>query len=307
MKNNKNEELRKTNINWYPGHMVKTKRQIMEDLKLVDVIIELLDSRIPIASQNPDIAELIGNKKRIILLNKSDLAEEEETKKWIAYFKGKGINAVATESNTGVGVQNCLKLIEQLMQEELKKQAEKGRIHKTIRVMILGIPNVGKSSFINRIAKKNSAEVGNKPGVTKRKQWVRVGKKIDLLDTPGVLWPKFESEMVALNLSYTGSIKDTILQQTEIAYELLKYLYKQYPENLWIRYQINEDEKQKIKEKEQQNEEILELMNVIAKKRGTILSGGKIDEEKLARLVLDDFRSGRLGRITLEKVEESWK
>lgn len=188
--------------------MAKTRKQIMEDLKLIDIVIELLDARIPKSSQNPDIVKITRGKKKIIVLNKSDLANESQNKKWVEYFEGQGIPAVLTDSNSGKGIQDCIKKIEKIMDKELKLQAEKGRIGKKIRAMILGIPNVGKSSFINRISKRTSAGVGNKPGVTKQKQWIRINDQIELLDTPGVLWPKFESEEVALHLAFTGTIKE---------------------------------------------------------------------------------------------------
>ena len=222
--NKENEIMSKMNINWYPGHMAKTRRQIESDLKMIDIVIELLDARIPKASQNPDIAKITQGKKKIIVLNKCDLADEKKNQQWLNYFKKQGIPAVLTDSNTGKGIENCIKEIEKIMQEQMEKQAQKGRIGRKIRAMILGIPNVGKSSFINRISKRTTAGVGNKPGVTKQKQWIRINEKIELLDTPGVLWPKFESEDVALKLAFTGTIKEDILQRTEIAYQLVKYL-----------------------------------------------------------------------------------
>ncbi len=287
------------NINWYPGHMAKTKRQILEDSKLIDVVVEILDARIPKSSQNPDIAEIVRNKKRIIILNKSDLADEKETRKWIEYFKKKNITAIEADSNQGKGIEQVKKSIENIMEAELKAQNEKGRIRKTIRVMIIGIPNVGKSSFINRISKKTTMTVGNKPGVTKQKQWIRIGNQIELLDTPGVLWPKFESEEVGLNLAYTGSIKDDVLERTEVAYTLIQYLDKNYPEKLYEKYKIATEDIEKIKEHSQY---YLELMYLIGRKRGALISGGNIDEEKVANIILDDFKNGKIGKITLEKV-----
>lgn len=220
------------NINWYPGHMAKTKKQIIEDLKLIDVVVELLDARLPLASQNPDLKEIIGNKKKIVVLNKCDLADDKENKKWVNYFEKNGIIAVLTDANSGKGINEVTRQIENIMKEDLEKTALKGRTGKPIRVMILGIPNVGKSSFINRISKKTSAGVGNKPGVTRQKQWIRLKNNIELLDTPGVLWPKFESEEVALKLSYIGTIKDDILEKTEVAFYLLKFLLENYKENV---------------------------------------------------------------------------
>lgn len=291
------------NINWYPGHMLKTKKQIIEDIKLIDVVIELLDARIPISSKNPDIQKIIQNKKRIVILNKSDLAEENETKKWVQYYKDNEIIAIVADSNLGKGIKETLKQIENIMEEDMQKVASKGRIKKNIRVMVLGIPNVGKSSFINRLCNKKSTVVGNKPGVTKQKQWVRITNNIELLDTPGVLWPKFEDENVALNLSYTGSIKDEVLQSVEIAFNFLMFLYENYKQNLIQRYKLTSEDLETIKV-EDKNEELYNLMKLIGKKRGAVISGGEVDDEKTANIILNDFRSGKLGRITLEKVYE---
>ena len=301
--NNTQKENSKTNINWYPGHMAKTKRQIMEDVRLVDIVIELLDARIPISSQNPDIAEITKNKKKIIVLNKCDLADEKQNKSWVEYFKAKNIPAVLTDSSSGKGIEECVRKIEKIMEEDLKGQAEKGRIGRKIKAMVLGIPNVGKSSFINRISKKTSAGVGNKPGVTKQKQWIRINEKIELLDTPGVLWPKFESEEVALHLAFTGTIKEDILQRTEIAYYLVKFLIENYPKQLCERYKLTEEyiHEQLENEERPENENIYEIFLAIGKKRGCIISGGNIDDEKTARIILDEFKNGKIGRITLEK------
>ena len=295
--NNNEEKLPKVNINWYPGHMAKTRKQIEEDLKLIDVVIELLDSRIPVASRNPDIKNLTRNKKRIILLNKCDLSDEKINQKWVEKLS-KEAPVILTDSNSGKGIDKVSRKIDELMKEEIAKQAARGRINKTIRVMILGIPNVGKSSFINRIAKKNKMEVGNKPGVTKSKQWMRIGKNQELLDTPGVLWPKFENNEIALNLAFTGTIKDDILEKVEIAYELLKVLYTKYKSNVIERYKITEEE---ITEIEQHSNYIYELMQVIGRKRGALVAGGNTDDEKIARIILDDFRNCKLGKISLEE------
>ena len=292
------------NINWFPGHMAKTRRQIADDLKLVDVVIEILDSRIPISSQNPDIKQITQNKKKVVVLNKCDLSDETDNKKWMEHFIKQGCKVVLVDSNTGKGVNEVIKQTQTVMSDDLKRLAEKGRIGKKIRVMIVGIPNVGKSSFINRIAKRNSAEVGNKPGVTKQKQWIRINDEIELMDTPGVLWPKFESEEVALNLSFTGTIKDEILETTEIAYCLTKFLLENYRDNLIERYSLNNQIVDEILSQDQEeNQNIYEIMQLIGKRRGAIISGGNIDDEKTAKIILDDFRSGKLGKITLEKVE----
>lgn len=296
-----NEKTNKVSLNWYPGHMAKTRRQIEEDLKIVDIVIELLDARIPISSQNPNIKELTSKKKKIIVLNKCDLADEKQNQKWISYFAKKGQVAVLTDSNSGKGIDNCIKQIEKIMEEDLQGQAEKGRIGRKIRAMIVGIPNVGKSSFINRISKRTTAGVGNKPGVTKQKQWIRINEKIELLDTPGVLWPKFESEEVALNLAFTGTIKEDILQRTEIAYQLVKFLLENYPEKLCDRYGITKEYIDKTLNQDQpENFNIYEIMLEIGRKRGCIISGGNIDEEKTSRMILDEFKNGKLGKITLE-------
>ena len=293
----------RTNINWYPGHMEKTRKQIIEDLKLVDVVIELLDSRIPISSQNPEIAKIIQNKKKIVVLNKCDLSDEKANKKWIEYFKRQSIPVVLTDSNSGTGINNCIKEIENIMQEDLQALAKKGRVGRKIRAMILGIPNVGKSSFINRIAKKTSAGVANKPGVTRMKQWIRVNEKVELLDTPGVLWPKFQSEEVALNLAFTGTIKDDVIDREEVAYYFVKKIIDTpYRKNLCERYKIQESEIEEILEQPQdENSNIYDIFMLIGKKRGAIISGGRIDEQKTARIILDDFRNVRLGKITLEQ------
>ena len=290
------------NINWYPGHMAKTKKQIIEDLKLVDVVVEILDARIPVSSRNPDIEQYIKNKDRLILLNKSDLADNNENNRWINYFEQNGIPAVSINSNTGEGIKKAIKKIEEIYSENQTRYQTKGRVGKAIRVMVLGIPNVGKSSFINRISNKNSVQVGNKPGVTRQKQWIRVNEKIELLDTPGVLWPKFEKVETALNLAYTGTIKDDVLQIVEIGFSLLKFLVENYLDELSERYKLNNEEIKDILSNEelQENERILEILHLIGRKRGAIISGGNIDEEKTARLILDDFKNGKIGRITLE-------
>ena len=293
------------NINWYPGHMAKTKRQIQEDLKLIDVVVELLDSRIPISSRNPDINTIVKDKKRIIVLNKSDLADEKETIKWSEYFKAKDIPAIITDANSGKGIKDVIKKAEEIMEDELNKREEKGRIGRKIRIMILGIPNVGKSSFINRLANKNSLEVGNRPGVTRKKQWIKISNSIELLDTPGVLWPKFESEEVALNLAYTGTIKDDILEKTEVAFHFLKYMLENEIDKLVKRYNLNKEEIIESLENQNrpENEIIYDIMLKIGKIRGAVVSGGNIDDTKTANIILEDFRSGKLGRITLEKVK----
>ena len=292
------------NINWYPGHMVKTKRQIIEDLKLIDIVVEILDARIPISSRNPDIEQYIKSKKRLVVLNKFDLADAAENQNWLKFYENQWIEAVFVNSNSGDGIDNAIKKIEKINKDNQKKFENKGRIGKAIRVMVLGIPNVGKSSFINRVTKKNSATVGNKPGVTRQKQWIRINNNIELLDTPGVLWPKFDNEDIALNLAYTGTIKDNILPIIEIGYNLLKLLIKEYPEKIIERYKLGKEEiKNVLSSDAEENEKILEIMHMIGRKRGALISGGNIDEEKVARIILEEFRSGKIGRITLEKAK----
>ncbi len=298
---NNSESCHKTSINWYPGHMAKTRRQIQEDLKIIDIVIELLDARIPVSSQNPDIASITKGKKKIVVLNKCDLADEKQNQLWLQYFEKNGIPAVATDSNTGRGIDQCIRKIENIMNEDLQTQANKGRIGRKIRAMILGIPNVGKSSFINRISKRTTAGVGNKPGVTKQKQWIRINDKIELLDTPGVLWPKFESEEVALNLAFTGTIKEDILERVEIAYYLTKFMIENHRTKLCERYKISKQfVEEKLEQEQPENENIYEIMLAIGKKRGCIISGGNVDEEKTARIILDEFKNGIIGKITIE-------
>ena len=303
--NNNEKSCASTSINWYPGHMAKTMKQIEADLRIVDIVIELLDARIPIASQNPEIANKIKNRKKLVVLNKADLADEKTNQKWVNYFENQGIPAVLVDSNSGKGIDKFIKKIEEVMQEMLEGQASKGRIGRKIRAMILGIPNVGKSSFINRISKRTTAEVGNKPGVTKQKQWIRINEKIELLDTPGVLWPKFENEDVALKLAFTGTIKETVLRKTEIAYQLVKFLLENYRERLAQRYGLNLEYIQTTLEREQpENFNIYEIMLEIGKKRGCIISGGNIDEEKTAKIILDEYKNGKFGKVSLEQPDK---
>ena len=302
MNNNDNKSCASTSINWYPGHMAKTKREISEDLKLIDVVIELIDSRIPISSRNPDIQKLTQNKKKVILLNKADLSDENQNNLWVKKLNNQGTKTTIVDCNSGKGIDKAIKMVQELMKEELKEYASKGRVGRKIRVMVLGIPNVGKSSFINRIAKNNRLEVGNKPGVTRKKQWIRVNENIELLDTPGVLWPKFEDEKVALNLAFTGTIKDDILDKVEIGYQLLKFMLENYRTNIVSRYGLSNEYIEKVLMQDQpENFNIYEIMLEIGKRRGAIVSGGNVDEEKTARIILEDFRSGKLGRITLER------
>ena len=268
--NDSQKSFSKVPISWFPGHMAKTRRQITEDLKMIDVVVEILDARIPNSSQNPDIRQITQNKKKIIILNKYDLADNAKTEKWIEYFNKKERKVVLADSLTGKGVNETTRQIQKIMEDEMQKMADKGRIGRKIRTMIVGIPNVGKSSFINRISKKTSAEVGNKPGVTKQKQWIRINEKIELLDTPGVLWPKFESQKVAMNLAITGTIKDDILDLVEVAYTLTKFMLENYKENLLQRYSLEEKKIDEILQQDQaENENIYEIMQLIGRRRGS--------------------------------------
>lgn len=302
---NNEKSFPKVGINWFPGHMAKTRKQITEDLKMIDVVVEVLDARIPNSSQNPDIRKITDNKKKVIVLNKYDLADKNKTELWIEYFNKKGQKVVLADSLTGKGINETTRQIQKIMEDDMQKMADKGRIGRKIRVMIVGIPNVGKSSFINRISKKTSAKVGNKPGVTRQKQWIRVDEGIELMDTPGVLWPKLGSEEVATNLAFTGTIKDDILEKTEIAFSLLKYLVKNYKQNLSERYKLDNkiDEIMNQSDDIDENDKYLEIFELIGTKRGAIISGGRVDYEKVSGILLDEFRSGKLGKITLEKVK----
>ena len=301
--NEDTKSLPSTNINWYPGHMAKTKRQIIEDLKLIDIVVEILDARIPVSSQNPDIQEYIKNKSTVILLNKSDLSSSCENEKWVNKIQKEGKSAVLVNCNSGEGIKNAIAEIKKVYNNIKEQYKNKGRIGKSIRVMVLGIPNVGKSSFINRASKKVAAQVGNKPGVTRQKQWIRLEEGIELLDTPGVLWTKFGDEKVALNLAYTGTIKDDVLETIEVGFSLLKFLLKNNLNELIERYKLEtEDVKQVLDDSNlDENEKALEILHKIGRKRGAVISGGDIDEEKTAKIILDDFRSGKIGKITLEK------
>ena len=303
---NEEKSFPKTSINWFPGHMHKTMKQIEEDLKLVDIVIEILDARIPVSSRNPQVQKLIKNKKKIIVLNKEDLADKNESIKWANYFIKQGDSAIICNANTGEGSKKINDEINKVMKEEYEKAAQKGRVGKTVRAMILGIPNVGKSSFINRISTKNTMKVGNKPGVTTQKQWIRLADNIELLDTPGVLWPKLDNEKVALNLTYTGTIKSDVIDEEEIAYNLTKLLLSDYKNNLINRYELNEQIVDKILQNEDiaENERIVEVMTYIGEKKNLLKKGGEVDFIRTSRTILEDFRSANLGRITLERVKE---
>ncbi len=277
------------NIQWYPGHMTKAKRMMQEDMKLIDIVIELLDARVPISSRNPDIDVLASHKYRLVLLNKCDLADDKVTAKWEAYFKEKQIMAVTVNARDGKGMKNIITKIQEACKEKMERDRKRGILNRPIRAMIVGIPNVGKSTFINSFAKKSCTKVGNKPGVTKGKQWIRINKNVELLDTPGILWPKFEDDMVGEHLAFIGSINDEILQKTELSCELIEFLKINYPKCLSDRYQVDEEMKAS------------DILERIAKNRGCLLKGNELNYEKAAGILLEEFRNGKLGKISIEQ------
>ena len=280
------------NIQWYPGHMTKAKRQMQEDLKLIDLIIELVDARVPLSSRNPDIDQLGQNKSRLILLNKADLADERQNEAWKEYFQSKGFYVVKVDSRNGAGMKTIQNVIREACKEKIERDRRRGIKNRPIRAMVAGIPNVGKSTFINTFAGKACAKTGNKPGVTKGKQWIRLNKNVELLDTPGILWPKFEDQLVGIRLACVGSIKDDILNIEELALWLLEKLKKDYPGFLEKRYGISEEGTP------------LETLEAIAKARGCLKRGEELDYVKASGLIFDDFRGGKIGRITLEWAEQ---
>lgn len=280
-------------INWFPGHMRKTQREIKENLKLVDAVIEIRDARIPRSSANPDIDKLCQGKPRIILLNKSDLTESKVTKEWIKELSKENVRALEVNCLKGQGLNQIKPALLELLKEKHDRYKAKGLVKITTRVMVVGIPNCGKSTFINKMAKNNIAKTGDRPGVTKSKQWIKTALDIEMLDTPGVLWPKFEDDLTALNLAFTGAIKDEIMDIEELSYMLVKRLQKHYEEELKARYKITEI-----------FEDPLETLNSIARKRGCLVSGGQIDYNRIAVILLDEFRGGKIGNISLERVDD---
>ena len=281
------------NVQWYPGHMTKAKRMMQEDIKLIDLIIELVDARVPLSSRNPDIDELGKNKARLILLNKSDLADERQNAAWESYFLEKGFFVVKVNSKSGAGVKAVHGAIQEACKEKIERDRRRGIKNRPVRCMVVGIPNVGKSTFINTFAGKACAKTGNKPGVTKGKQWIRLKKGVELLDTPGILWPKFEDQNVGIRLALIGSIKDEILNIDELSLVLIEYLVHHYAGILTQRYEIVEEGKP------------VEMLEAIAKNRNCLLKGGDLAYSKAAALLIEDFRSGKLGKITLEIPEET--
>lgn len=279
------------NYQWYPGHMTKARRMMQEDIKLIDLVIELIDARVPVSSRNPDIDELGKNKARLVLLNKSDLADERRTEAWEAYFRNKGCFTARINARSGAGMKQIHGIIQEACKEKIERDRKRGILNRPVRAMVVGIPNVGKSTFINTFAGKACTKTGNKPGVTKGKQWIRLNKSVELLDTPGILWPKFEDQLVGMKLAVIGSIRDEILQVEELAMWIIDYLRQNYTGRLGERYQIDEDGTE------------VQMLEKIAVSRGCKLKGDLPDFPKAAALLVDDFRSGKLGRITLEQPE----
>ena len=273
---------------WYPGHMTKARRMMQENIKLIDLIIELVDARVPLSSRNPDIDELGKNKARLILLNKADLAEDRRNDEWMEYFKKQGYSVVKVNSKKGGGIKSIQSVIQEACKEKMERDRKRGILNRPVRAMVVGIPNVGKSTFINALAGKACAKTGNKPGVTKGKQWIRLNKNVELLDTPGILWPKFEDQEVGIRLAFVGSIKDDILNMEELALTLIGYLKEKYPGVLNARYEVSEEE------------ENLGVLEGIARARGCLKKGEELDYAKASGILFDDFRSGKLGRTTLE-------
>lgn len=282
------------NIQWYPGHMTKAKRMMQENMKLIDLIIEIVDARLPVSSRNPEIDDIVGNKPRLMLLNKADIADSSLNREWEKYFAKKGITAYAVSSTSGKNFNFVFDKCKELLSDKIEREKQKGIVNRAIKIMICGVPNVGKSSFINKLSGRKSAITGDRPGVTKGKQWIRLKNGFELLDTPGILWPKFDDEQVGLKLAYTGAIKDEIIDTEELACNLLEYLRDNYPETLEKRYKMENFSQMQG----------YELLMYLGKKRGFVVSGGEINTERAAGILLDEFRGAVLGNITLEKPSE---
>lgn len=283
------------NYQWYPGHMTKAKRMMQEDIRLIDLIIELVDARAPLSSRNPDIDELGKNKYRIILLNKSDLADPRANAAWAAYFEGKGLYVLEINARTGAGMKSIQGLVQEACKEKIERDRKRGIVNRPVRAMVVGIPNVGKSTFINSFAGKACTKTGNKPGVTKGKQWIRLNKSLELLDTPGILWPKFEDQNVGMRLAFIGSINDEIIIMQEMALDLIRCVGERYPQVFENRYGVSYEG--------DGAQAAIRMLDEIARARKCYLKGEELDYDRAAALFVDDFRSGRLGRITLEEVD----
>ena len=285
--------MEKMNIQWYPGHMTKTRRQIEADLKQVDAVCEIVDARIPVSSRNPDIDAICGSKPRIIVLNRMDLADPNATKKWSAYFKSKGMAVIATDCKTRKGIADFTPAARTACAEKLERDAKRG-MNRPLRVMVVGIPNVGKSTLINQISGRKGAKAENRPGVTRGKQWVTVDSGLQLLDTPGILWPKFEDPEVGMMLAYTGAVKEGVIDMEELACRLMELLHKFYPNTLMERYKVEAPE----------GTPGWELVELAGRKRGYLVSGGEVNTERMSKVLLDEFRNGKLGKFTLEMPED---
>lgn len=290
------------NYQWYPGHMTKAKRMMQENIKLIDLVIELVDARVPLSSRNPDIDELAKNKSRVILLNKSDLADPHYNKQWTEYFKEKGFHVLEINSKSGAGMKSIQGIVQEACKEKIERDRKRGIINRPVRAMVVGIPNVGKSTFINSFAGKACTKTGNKPGVTKGKQWIRLNKGLELLDTPGILWPKFEDQEIGMRLAFIGSINDEILHMDELAMDLTRFLQKNYPGLLTERYKLDEEVYEN--EMAESQEDALGMLRRVGISRHCYQKGEELDLLRAAAILIDDFRSGKLGRITLEFPEK---
>lgn len=283
------------NIQWFPGHMTKAKRMMIDNLKYVDAVVEIIDLRIPVSSRNPDIDELAAGKPRLIVLNRADQADPETSKKWAKFFNAQGYATLETDCKTGKGTNAFAGAVKNLLRDKMEAYAAKGQVGRPVRLMVLGIPNVGKSSLINKVAKRKAAVTSDRPGVTRGKQWISLGNGLELLDTPGILWPKFDNQQVGENLAFTGAVKDEIMDRVTLASNLMVRLSELYPERLETRYKFTPD----------LNAKGYELLEMAAKKRGFLISGGEYDLERMAAVLLDEFRGGKLGRMTLELPPEA--
>ncbi len=282
------------NIQWYPGHMTKTKRMIAEQIKFVDVVAEILDARIPLSSRNPEVDAITAGKPRLIIMNRADQADPEQNRRWSGYFKSLGFFVMETDAKTGAGVNQFSAVIKNVLRDQIARWREKGQVGRPVRAMVVGIPNVGKSTFINKVARRKSAKTADKPGVTRGKQWISVDRGLELLDTPGILWPKFEDQETGRKLAYTGAIRDEILDIQTLGFHLMELLSARYPSALSTRYKISVE----------QGDGGWELLERAAKKRGFLISGGQPDIERMASTLLDEFRDGRLGLMTLETPDD---
>lgn len=288
------EQQNSMNIQWYPGHMTKTRRMMEEDLKLVDAVCEILDARIPISSRNPDIDAICGKKPRMVILNRIDMADPDLVSRWSSYFRAKGMAVIRTDCKSRRGINTFAPAVRQLLAEKLQRYAEKGQVGRPLKLMVVGIPNVGKSTFINQIAGRKGAKAENRPGVTRGKQWVNVDGGLLLLDTPGILWPKFDDPEVGMRLAYTGAVKEDVIDAETLACHFIALLAKYYPQTLSERYKLEAPE----------GADGYDLLQLAGKKRGYLVSGGEVNTERMAKALMDDYRSGKLGKLTLESPED---